>query len=715
MRMKRNIVLCLLLVVVSVLSCWPKAAGAALQQQSVTIPLFTKTQILRVDADTATTTFLISSHSPLTEPPLLSVEYSFSSMLNGDISGLTVQVDDMPIMTVPLAVEKHNGKNKGVLTLRLDRIEGKGTHKVQIIAVMTLKGQIRVVASEKQAENAWVTIEKSSHVTLTYGPNGRGNLDLTGFPQRVLSPIHPSIIFVYPDGHTREDDTFLAQVASYMGRTLRVKPDVVTVKSESEYEREGATGDVIFVGLLSHFKKRETPVLKAVATTPLKPGQSILAVQPAAGANQGIEWLIGAVDMQGVYSCNAFLSDAKFLQTLSGQSRIIQAGTVKDNIPEMTPLDSSVPFSRLGYTKNLLPQKKGTSQEILFSADLPAGTVLEEGSKAVINYTYNDSFSEKRSSLTAIVNNIPVKTIPLQRKEKSYATIEIPIPLSELRSTKLTFRLVFSFEDDTPQRVDELPRADGWAEVLTTSYYQFVYEGQDKNNFDHFPYPLLQNNRWNDLWVVLPDQAKSAEYQSAIRTILALAQEVKKTDLGLSLVREKEITPTDGKDHNILIHSEWTKSAWLAKYKRAFSMQEDRVKVGQWESEGMPLSFFSSYITFAEIVSSPENPEKFWVSASAFDNNRMPLAYKLFEIPKWQDTIEQQRIAGQTNISILLYNDSGMYAAIPPIKMKAIQESSGSLIEKIQKNSYLRLILQGLLFIATAALLLAIWGVYRKE
>jgi|GEM_PF-6298824 len=699
--------LLLLLIILAVCGTLLPAASLAEQPADpdlipVQLPLLRNPLTLKGVTSHSMTTFDTSPYAALAGEPQLVLDLTFSPIMHEESSGLTVYVDDRPVYSVRLTPAHFNGSNNGRVIIPLRNLDPAILrHNVEFRASL---GILNDPFLDRTNQNLWVTVEKTSHVQITYRKTASDPLTLTHFPERMFHPQKPVVTLVYPVQHTREDDTLMAQIISYMSHKMRLTPGMLQLKREDEYKEAPAAQDALFVGLYAHFQPSTRALFPLADAGQLQSHAAVLAAVRSPQHPKATYYLLAAKDLEGGIKAIRQLNQRAFQQSLAGERLYLTGQEPLSADPTHEEFPAKLPVAKLGFPDGIAVMNMDKNGKVSFRYTPPPGALLKADSRLSIHFSYNDTFDPKRSTVTLTVNNVPVATQYLQQGEGKGVTIEGQIPSSELDAEQLDVALLFSFYEENFSQFGDFVRENGWARIAPDSYLELYFEQRNDKSFDQLPYPLIKNYRWNDVHLVLADDARSEDYQQAAHTIMALAAWIRGDDDGLQMMRGSDVSETDLQQGNYLIQATPERSWILKAYPELFDPGD----------QGAPR-------LFAHIVPAPHNEESFLVGLTSADPPMLEKTYEFFDIRAWRQKLKEQRLlraaAGvsthrETTLSYSLAGQRLLEQGSAPA-LAEMKESdwTGELLD----NPYLRLAMQILLLLTTIGLLVYIWAGSRKR
>lgn len=630
------------------------------------------------------------THSSIQATPKLIIEYEVSH-LNDIRTGVVVFLDGQPIYTLVASPDHLNGQTQTRVVIPLPQVDGsKRIHHIEFAAGTGRK----VTACEKKYENEWIVIKSSSRIEVTYERRSKSPVTLRHFPWSLQTPEKEPIFVVRPDNHTKEDDTMFIQTISFLSRQMSLEINDVLVGTESEFYANPIARNVLFIGVYEHFQERTKKMLRQMLPIE-RETQNMLAVIRSPFDSQQFLYVLSSLNIESSRYINKMLNRQAFLKSLNGQFIEIKGQESSISTTRGESVKSTIKISEIGYKDGISIKNVQETGTASFQIQLENGVILEEGSQVVIYYSYNDTFSEERSTLTVSVNQIPVSTVLLKRGEGERASIKVKIPVTELKKQKIVVDLTFAFKENETECEDVL-RNDGWARILPDSYFDFTYKNRELYSLNFFPYPLLKDFKWNNVAFVLPTNATSSYYQQIANIVILLGKYVQKDDTGVYLLRENELG--DEKRNIVLYHTS-------SKSKNNIEQQ-----VGEKFRE---LKNRNEMILYH--LTSKEG-SRFFMLVSSLNSQLLSRSYELFRIDEWREKIEafdSQKIHG------FAYNEDEKRVIVSEgIKENKKIISFGkkvSMLSYVWNEKTLMKMMQFLLIISTIMLIVRIWFDKKRD
>ncbi|WLR52853.1 cellulose biosynthesis cyclic di-GMP-binding regulatory protein BcsB [Bacillus tianshenii] len=742
-------------VVFIILFFFSNSQGYAVYEKSITTPLFAseKEIILNETNPNIVKQINLSAYSSLVSSPNLTLYYSISPQLD-DTASMTISIDNKPLKTISLSPQLHE-EYSGRLSLNLEGLHLSGrNHELSIESTLSLTEN---QCSDKVNKSLWIKVSPESYIEIPYKDRSAEKASLKDFPYSLIPPKgweeeneienensvisnHPIVTIVYPEKSSVLDNTYLIRLISYLGRTLSMKPEGIEVVSEKDIELEEQENDVIYVGMINHFSKETIEIFSDVVWE-MSENSALLTTNKLQAGSQSRLYLLGAFNENGMDLSLKRLNDRNYLSSLEGKVSYIEK-TFRDVVDEtsktMVPIESkkdapndltqTFNLQELGYDSDLII-KNTNSASISVKYRPPTGMALEEGSKITFFHQYNDTYSANLSNVTVIVNNTPVLTTPLVEGEgENTNKLEIAIPKSELKSEVMIITLTYAFNDTEVYDCGERRRADGWAKVLNTSFFELEFEKVNHGDFNHFPYPIIKNGVWNNVSFVLPNKLKETDpnsLKSMIGTILSLSHYVTRDDNGLFLFLNDELSEKDYQDKNLFFHSPWNESAFLKENSHLFPLEVNENTL-KFNNDFILAELFAKKINFFYVKQSPWNNNHFMMLLSTinddFTNNNFAYLNDFSKIKKViidheQNYTEVNR--DKSRVDTFLFGPEGSIIVLNSLGEEGVEQQDKSKYQlnenRSSGSSPLKKLFQVFFLVFTLFLFVIIWTLEKKK
>ena len=221
---------------------------------------------------------------------------------------------------------------------------------------------------------------------------------------------------------------------------------------------------------------------------------------------------------------------------------IVGLGTAKGEslAQETSPVENdNVALDLFGITEETL---NAPIDSIQFTFALPADWIVEDGATFRLHYTAQiDPLVAGQATLDVTMNDVPLKTIPIERSGEVLEDIEIPLEALVPSRSGARHRLSFAFNNNT----DCVANANTQVIIHPDSNFTLPHTlGVPATDLTQLPYPLYQYSFVpNDTLIVVPDQPTPDELRAALSVAVGWGQRTDR-NLQLNLLRANELEST---------------------------------------------------------------------------------------------------------------------------------------------------------------------------
>ncbi|HSQ89156.1 cellulose biosynthesis cyclic di-GMP-binding regulatory protein BcsB, partial [Romboutsia sp.] len=209
-----------------------------------------------------------------------------------------------------------------------------------------------------------------------------------------------------------------------------------------------------------------------------------------------------------------------------------------------------VSLKDLGYENMIV--KGPFSQEVIMDINTPKNKVVELGSKIKLNIRYAQNLDFERSLATVYVNDVPIGSKKFVKEKSNNDSIELNLPNEVVGKNYYQMKVVFNLEL-LDLVCDTRDTDNPWAYISNESFIEFDYNNNKELKFSTYPYPFVENNKFNDLTVVIPDSSGSKQLTDIANIIAYMGHEVEFNNGKLNVVKSSEFKKQDKEDNLIII------------------------------------------------------------------------------------------------------------------------------------------------------------------
>ncbi|NJI80781.1 cellulose biosynthesis cyclic di-GMP-binding regulatory protein BcsB [Clostridioides difficile] len=478
------------------------------------------------------------------EEVLLHLNFSKSQILNGDVSSLTVLINNVPIKSIKLNA-KTDYKNTLEVLVPKDYII-QGYNEIKIKSYKTISDKI---CQDDSNTGNWMVIHKESYTSIRYTQKNMGN-SISEYPypySEVEDKLNLDTTMVVPDNMTRGESTAVFNLASEFGKTTKNDNLKLNVKLYSEM-KNWSEDNIIYVGKPENTAEEILNILSTKEQTLLSSNCIIKQVDSPYNKNKKMMVIIGSNEEDLIKASNLLVENKLSNQVLSSSVIVNKNTNVKTNEQQELNL-SHLTLKDLGYSDFLL--EGAFNQQALFDVKIPKGKILDYGSKIVLNLRYSDNLDFEKSLVTVSINDVVVGSKKLDRSHSNNDKLELKIPKDidnkDYYQVKLAFNLSIKNQNCITRESN-----NPWAYVLNSSYLELSTKNKESLSFESYPYPFVKDDEFNDLTVIMPDYSGSQAMTWMSRLGVNLGASINSYKGSINVIRGKEFNDKY-KDTNIIV------------------------------------------------------------------------------------------------------------------------------------------------------------------
>ncbi|MER0279012.1 cellulose biosynthesis cyclic di-GMP-binding regulatory protein BcsB [Clostridioides difficile] len=478
------------------------------------------------------------------EEVLLHLNFSKSQILNGDVSSLTVLINNVPIKSIKLNA-KTDYKNTLEVLVPKDYII-QGYNEIKIKAYKTISDKI---CQDDSNTGNWMVIHKESYTSIRYTQKNMGN-SISEYPypySEVEDKLNLDTTMVVPDNMTRGESTAVFNLASEFGKTTKNDNLKLNVKLYSEM-KNWSEDNIIYVGKPENTAEEILNILSTKEQTLLSSNCIIKQVDSPYNKNKKMMVIIGSNEEDLIKASNLLVENKLSNQVLSSSVIVNKNTNIKINEQQELNL-SHLTLKDLGYSDFLL--EGAFNQQALFDVKIPKGKILDDGSKIVLNLRYSDNLDFEKSLVTVSINDVVVGSKKLDRSHSNNDKLELKIPKDIDNKGYYQVKLAFNLSLKNQNCITRESN-NPWAYVLNSSYLELSTKDKESLSFESYPYPFVKDDEFNDLTVIMPDYSGSQAMTWMSRLGVNLGASINSYKGNINVIRGKEFN-NKYKDTNIIV------------------------------------------------------------------------------------------------------------------------------------------------------------------
>lgn len=551
------------------------------------------------------------------EEVLFNLNFSKSQILNGDVSSLTILINNVPIKSIKLNAKKDYKDTLKVLIPKEYIIQGYNEIKVKAYKTISDK-----ICQDDSNTGNWMVIHKESYTSIRYKQKKLGN-SINEYPYpyiEIEENFKLDTTLVVPDNMSRGESTAVFNLASEFGKITQNDKLQFDVKLYSEM-KNWSDDNIIYIGKPENTAEEILNILSAKEQTLLSSNCIIKQINSPYNNNKKMLVVIGSNEEDLIKASNLLIDNRLSNQILSSSilvnkdTNIKTAGEQELNLGHMTLED-------LGYTDILL--EGAFSQQALFDVRIPKGRKLDNGSKIVLNLRYSDNLDFDKSLVTVYINDVVVGSKKLDRAYSDNDKLELKIPKDIDNKNYYQVKLVFNLSIKNLNCVTRESN-NPWAYVSNSSYLELSTKENQSLSFESYPYPFVKNDKFNDLTVIMPDYSGSQAMTWMSRLGVNLGANMNSHEGNINVIRGKEFS-NKYKDTNIIVFGVPLNSSVIKMINSNLNIKFNKNYSNFLSND--KISFIDDYgknISSIQLIKSPYNNQKNIMVISSIDEKNLYL------------------------------------------------------------------------------------------
>ncbi|MCC0704212.1 MULTISPECIES: cellulose biosynthesis cyclic di-GMP-binding regulatory protein BcsB [unclassified Clostridioides] len=478
------------------------------------------------------------------EEVLFNLNFSKSQILNGDVSSLTILINNVPIKSIKLNAKK-DYKDTLKVSIPKDYII-QGYNEIKVKAYKTISDKI---CQDDSNTGNWMVIHKESYTSIRYKQKKLGN-SINEYPYpyiEIEENFKLDTTLVVPDNMSRGESTAVFNLASEFGKITQNDKLQFDVKLYSEM-KNWSDDNIIYIGKPENTAEEILNILSAKEQTLLSSNCIIKQINSPYNNNKKMLVVIGSNEEDLIKASKVLIDNRLSNQILSSSILVNKDTNIKIDGEQELNL-GHMTLEELGYADILL--EGAFSQQALFDVRIPKGRKLNNGSKIVLNLRYSDNLDFDKSLVTVYINDVVVGSKKLDRAYSDNDKLELKIPKDIDNKNYYQVKLVFNLNIKNLNCVTRESN-NPWAYVSNSSYLELSTKENQSLNFESYPYPFVKNDKFNDLTVIMPDYSGSQAMTWMSRLGVNLGANISSHEGNINVIRGKEFI-NKYKDTNIIV------------------------------------------------------------------------------------------------------------------------------------------------------------------
>lgn len=473
----------------------------------------------------------------------LNLVFTKSELLDIDYSTITVLINDTPIHSERLDGKKEYKKEISI-EIPKDLIK-EGYNEIKIKAYKTISDMI--CRDDSNTAN-WLVIHKDSNINVQYAYKKSLNL-ISEYPTSYINTDNGSRInttILIPDNYSNSELSAGMTLSSDFGKKIKYANFNFDFKVYSDFKKK--SDNVIYIGKENNTPTQILNLLTENEKNNLNEKCVIKQVSSIFDKNKKMLIIISNND-ELLKNASKLLSSDDLINNLNKDSIIIDKSTDVNDLKAKENREK-VFLKDLGYENMIV--KGPFSQEVIMDIKTPKNKIVELGSKIKLNIRYAQNLDFERSLATVYVNDIPIGSKKLFKEKSNNDSIELNLPNEVVGKNYYQIKVVFNLELLDLACVTR-DTDNPWAYISNESFIEFDYNDNKELKFINYPDPFIENNRFNDLTVVIPNSSGSKQLTYIANIIAYMGHEVEFNNGNLNVVKSGELKKQNKEDNLIII------------------------------------------------------------------------------------------------------------------------------------------------------------------
>lgn len=515
------------------------------------VPVFSDDRVVTGINQRIDVFFEIGKNRRSAEGSSLFLSFGHSPVLIGELSYITVLMDDVPLTSIPLDA---TNAERGSASIPLSEVTlGPGWHKLSFRVQMN--ATLLACANPDSPAN-WLVLFRESRLDLLLA-------DMTPEPDLAVYPSpfyedagsgpagNPQTVMVLPDEPVHEELAAAARLVQFFSRQNAASRMAFAVYPESELPDGLAdTRHVIWVGLEHRWKAAGRDMVRTMRETVLPPDWEggFIGLMRTGGDDPRLQLVIagnGAELARGAH----ILSDPVLYGQLRGAYSLLTEQPVKPqpaDDPE-TGREVAVTFADMGYGRIVMENTLVGQAQIHYN--LPANWEFSGPGRLRLAYAHSTSVNLTESVIAVKFNGIPVGSQYLRDSSGNRGLMDLelaPELLSQRRTLEIEVQVEFITAglkpDDALEPCSDMSFIGHWAVIDPASVLVFTPAERRRADLASIPYPFAANGRWNDTAVVMAVRP-GRETLSLLMTLIGIMGRDARDSSGLRFLPPDDLVP----------------------------------------------------------------------------------------------------------------------------------------------------------------------------
>lgn len=395
----------------------------------------------------------------------------------------------------------------------------------------------------------WLVVKKDSGIDIKYKEKIVDN-KIMYFPYPFVKASNSNDTkIVIPDYYSDYDLQRAFLLSSYLGKSNKFNYEIEVIKY-NDLKKSDNNSNIIYVGSKDSIPEEINNLFGDLKSLDLSNSAIIRVGNSPYINNKGISKIMVITSDNESYNLKAInlLINDKIITQIDSDKFIVNKEL--DEKMEVVEVKNTVSLKDMGISE--LQFKGLFRSESTVSYFIPKNRTISSGGKIKLNFRYSENLDFDKSLLTVYINNSPIGSKKLEKENALKDYLEIDIPNNTIANNYIEVKLAFDLELPNTyceRREEEMP----WAVISGDSYIH--YETQNINGyfFDKYPAPFVIDNRFNDLFLSVPDNMSSEELNSLGDIFEIIGTEISNNTGSLEVARYSNLKGRE-KDKNLIIY-----------------------------------------------------------------------------------------------------------------------------------------------------------------
>lgn len=473
----------------------------------------------------------------------LNLIFTKSEILDVNYSTITIFINDTPIESQRLSGKKEY-KKESTIEIPIDLIK-EGYNEIKIKAYKTISDQI--CRDDSNTAN-WLVVHKESNINLEYDYKKSSN-NISEYPNSYVnidSGTALNTTILVPDKFSSGELSAGMIISADFGKKRKYENFHVDFKVYSDFKEQ--KNNTIYVGKADNTPKEILGLFSDSEKADLD--NTCLIKQVSSSANNSVKRLFIISNNEELLVKGAqLLTSSDLVLEVNQDSIIIDKNTDVRDL-DKKKVSNRMYLKELGYENIMV--KGPFSQEVIMDINTPKSKKVVNGSNLKFNLRYAQNLDYERSLVTIYINDIPIGSKKLSKDKSNHDVVELSLPKEVVDKNYYQIKVVFNLELLDVACVTR-DTDNPWAYISNESFVEFAYNDNKELSFKNYPYPFVDDEKFNNTKVIIPSNSSSRELTNIANIVAYIGREVNLNDGNLLVVKDKDISEKEIKGNIIII------------------------------------------------------------------------------------------------------------------------------------------------------------------